>query len=132
MPKSTDQDQANKRKELLHQIDGIIKKYDIQMIITEGVYFNSNADTHRKLAQCQGSVQDFCCRNNLVCFSWKCAGEWRKWIGITAKKREDYKVETKKYVIGKYGLLDNLEEDIYDAIGMGHAYFVMLEQKGLK
>jgi len=127
LPKSTQQDQANKRNVLINNIHDLVQKYDIQQIITEGIYYHSNQSTYEKLAKVQGCVQDYAVRKNLVCFSWANAGEWRKWISITGKKREDYKAATKRYVIENFDVPDDLVEDIYDAIGICSAYFVMLK-----
>jgi len=131
MPKATEQDQADKRYELIQQLNNLIFSQKINMVITEGIFFNSNASTHEKLSKFQGCIQDFCRAKNIVCFSFNNAGEWRKWISIKARDRKTYKTETKRYVIEKYGLSDDLAEDIYDAVGIGTAYYVMLENKGL-
>jgi Holliday junction resolvasome RuvABC endonuclease subunit len=159
MPKLSDEDQANKRYELLKQLNEIILKYKIKLLTTEGVYFHSDPETHKKLAQMQGCIQDFCRNNNnnIVCFSWKCAGEWRKWLGIKSKKREEYKEETKKYVLEYYDVREDIESkifdkyhnpekhksfddlskeikniqfDFYDSIAQGDAYFRMIENLG--
>jgi Holliday junction resolvasome RuvABC endonuclease subunit len=128
LPKQTDQEQAIKRSILLQRIDEIIDKYAVYQIITEGVYFHNNADTHRKLSQIQGCIQDYSIRKGLVCFSFKCAGEWRKWLQIKSKTRADYKAETKKYVLANFDVPDNLSEDIYDAISINAAYFKMVKK----
>lgn len=124
LPKETQLDQANKRNYLIKQIDKLIKKYRITLVITEGVYFHKNPDTLEKLAKMQGCIQDFCLANNITCFSFKNAGEWRKCLGITAKKREEYKKETKAYVLDRlHNLEDSYCDDIYDAVAIGLAYF---------
>ena len=124
LPKSTQQDQTNKRDVLIKQIDEMVKKYKIKQIVTEGVYFHKNPDTLEKLAKVQGCIQDYCFRKNIVCFSFANAGEWRKRLGITAKKRDEYKKETKAYVLDKLlNLSDSYKDDIYDAVAIGLAYF---------
>lgn len=127
LSKISKEDQTKKRFELIKQIKELVLKFEINLITTEGVYFHSNASTHEKLSKVQGSIQDFSYSNNIICFSWSNAGEWRSKIGIKAKKREDYKRETKEYVLAHYDVPDNLSEDECDAIAMGDAYFVMIE-----
>lgn len=123
LPKSTDQAQAEKRYQFLLQIKEIVYRYKIKQITTEGVYFHKNPDTHRKLAQTQGCLQDFCRNNEITCFSWNNAGEWRKLLSIKGNKRDEYKEQTKLLMMEMYKLSDNLAEDVYDAAGIGTAYF---------
>jgi Holliday junction resolvasome RuvABC endonuclease subunit len=124
-------DQVNKRYKLIHLVNNLVEKYNIKQIALEGIYKN-NVQVFKILAKVQGSLEDYCCTKNIVCFSFDNSGEWRKYIGIKAKDRKTYKAETKKYIIEKYGLPDNLSEDEYDAVAQGDAYFVMLELKGIE
>lgn len=158
MPKYTDEEQTEKRHELIKQISFLVSKYQIKMITTEGVYYHGNPDTHKKLSQVQGAIQDWCRNISLPCFSWKNAGEWRKYLGIGLRDRNDKKELTKQYVVDHYDVKNQVEDlifnkyrnskkhvcfndlnkeikgmqfDIYDSIGMLTAYFLMLEEKGL-
>ena len=128
MPKHNDFDQTKKRNILISQINKLVNEYKIYQIITEGVYMHKNVDTHKKLSKMQGSLEDYCLQNDIVCFSFANAGEWRKAIGVKAQKRDEYKLETKKYVLSNYTIENNLEDDIYDAIGMASAYFIMVKE----
>jgi Holliday junction resolvasome RuvABC endonuclease subunit len=132
LPKSTDQDQAEKRYQFISQMRELVYKYDITIIVTEGVYFHKNPDTLRKLACMQGTIQDWCRNNSVLCFSFANAGEWRKLLSIKSQNRDEYKEATKQYVISMYGLPDNLAEDVYDAVGIGTAYFRLLELKKIE
>jgi hypothetical protein len=148
--------QVEKRYEFLKQLKDIVLKNNVQIISTEGVYFNNNASSFMKLAKMQGCIEDWARANNIVCYSWKCAGEWRKWISVKSKKREDYKRETREYILAHYDIKDKVEKiifdkyhtekhlcfddlskeikdiqfDITDAIAMGDAYFKMIENLG--
>jgi Holliday junction resolvasome RuvABC endonuclease subunit len=130
MPKQTDQHQAEKRHQFILQMRELVFKYKVKQVTTEGVYLHNNANTHRKLAQMQGCIQDWCINNEITCFSWENAGAWRHVLGIKGKKREELKEATKQYVIDMYGLPDNLGDDIYDAVGLGTAFFKLIENKG--
>ncbi len=132
MPKNTDQDQTEKRYQLLQQLKPIIWKYEAKQVITEGIYSNRNMSTFRKLAQMQGAVQDWCRNNEILCFSWANAGQWRAILGLNGKNRDEDKILVKKFVIEMYGLPDDTSDDVCDAIGSCLAYFQMLEQKGIK
>jgi Holliday junction resolvasome RuvABC endonuclease subunit len=153
MPKQTAQDQTEKRFELVKQIKELVFKYEIKLVTTEGVYFHSNPETHKKLAQTQSSLQDFCRSFQITCFSFENAGEWRSALGVKSKSREDYKNEVKKYVLAHYDIESDVEKmifdkyhnpekhkcfadlskairdiqfDIYDSVGMSCAYFVKI------
>lgn len=153
MPKFTAQEQTEKRFELTKQLKALIFLYKTQLVTTEGVYFHSNPETHKKLAQTQSSIQDMCRSFMITCFSWENAGEWRSVLGIKSKARESYKIETKEYVLAHYNIKDKVEKmifdkyhnpekhkcfddlsksikdiqfDIYDSVAMGDAYFVKI------
>jgi formyltetrahydrofolate synthetase len=156
MPKQTAQDQTEKRFELVRQIKELVFKYQIELVTTEGVYFHSNPETHKKLAQTQASLQDFCRSFMITCFSWENAGEWRSVLSIKSKAREDYKNEVKKYVLVYYDIESDVEKmifdkyhtekhkcfadlskavrdiqfDIYDSVGMCLAYHKKIENLG--
>ena len=129
MRKETQEDQTNKRNELLNQIEELVQKYNVDLVVTEGVYFHRNPDVLEKLAKVQGCIQDYCYRKNIVCFSFHNAGEWRKRLGITAAKSKEYKEETKAYVLDRLpSLSDTYDFDIYDAIAIGFAYFTYFKE----
>jgi hypothetical protein len=139
MSKGTDQLQAEKRYEFIKQMREIVYKNHVNFISTEGVYGGKqNLKTYKLLAQLQATIQDWALRNEICCFSWANAGEWRSYINIPTYKNgkqlksEALKELTKQYVLAHYDIPDNLEFDIYDSIGMSDAYFRMLEQKGIK
>jgi Holliday junction resolvasome RuvABC endonuclease subunit len=154
LPKQTDQDQTEKRFQFLQQLKLIIWKYKIKQIITEGIYFHSNQDTYCKLSKMQGCIQDYSRSFDILCFSFSNAGEWRKILSIKAKAREEYKQETKNYVLLHHNIKDDVEKmifdkyhtskhhcfddlskdtkniqfDVYDAIAQCEAYFLKIEQ----
>ena len=86
-PKKTNIEQTKKRSVLVNQIKELVNEHNILQTITEGIYMHKNIDTYRKLAQCQSSIQDYCLRENIVCFSFANAGEWRKFIGVETHKK---------------------------------------------
>jgi Holliday junction resolvasome RuvABC endonuclease subunit len=132
LPKSTDQDQAEKRYQFLQQIEPLIEKYDIRQVITEGIFIK-NKKHYKKLAMMQGCIQDYCRRkSNICCFSWENASEWRKILKLNGAERKDDKELAKQYIIDLYGLPDNLSDDIYDAASSGTAYYKMLELNGIE
>jgi Holliday junction resolvasome RuvABC endonuclease subunit len=128
LPKSTQQDQTIKRRILIDQIDEIVQKYDVKQIITEGIYYHQDPKTYAKLAMVLGSIHDYCETSGIISFTWENAGEWRSKLGIKGTKREIYKEATKQYVLNILPHLpNNLENDIYDAVGIALGYFVMFE-----
>lgn len=157
LPKYTDEDQTEKRYQLVNQVRELIYHHKINMISTEGVYGGrQNLDTFKKLAQTQSSLQDWSRRNGTVCYSWKNAGEWRAILGIKSKNRAEYKPQTKEYVLSKYDIENDVEKiifdkyhnpekhskfsdlskenketqfDIYDSIAMSDAYFIKIGEK---
>jgi Holliday junction resolvasome RuvABC endonuclease subunit len=157
LPKQTDQDQADKRHELIQQVSCLVFKYKIKLVITEGIYGGKlNLDNFKKLAQCQGCLQDWCRNNERVCFSFANAGEWRAIIGTNGKNRDEDKELTKRYVLEHYDIQYDVEKiifdkyhtekhkcfndlskevqkiqfDFYDAIAMSDAYFKMIDSLG--
>jgi Holliday junction resolvasome RuvABC endonuclease subunit len=139
------QDQTKKRQALIQNVNELVEKYNIKQIILEGIYKRS-VKVYKILAKVQGSLEDFCNAENIICFSWENAGEWRKWIGISnykkndkgkmiQKKSEELKEETRKFVIDTYGLTEEVlinkgidkkyHNDVWDAIGSCDAYFKM-------
>lgn len=158
LPKDGDVDQTEKRYQLLQEVKFLIYKHKISLVITEGVYFHRNPDTHKKLAQTQSTLQDFCRANGIICFSWSNAGEWRKIISVNTKSRETDKESTKQFVLEHYNIKDQVENyifekyhnekqkcfddlnktiketqfDIYDAIASCESYFRLLELNGIE
>ena len=125
MPKSGDENQTEKRFAFKDKIAILISQYGVKLVITEGVYYHRNPESYKNLSKFQGRVQDFCKDNDITCFSWANAGQWRKVLEIKGIKKSDYKQATKDYVTSKFGLSDDLKEDEYDAIAIGDAYVVM-------
>jgi Holliday junction resolvasome RuvABC endonuclease subunit len=130
LPKSGDENQTNKRSVFKDKLASLIDKNNVKMVITEGVYYQKNPESYKNLSKFQGRVQDFCKDNDLTCFSWANAGQWRKVIGVKGRKKVEYKQATKDYVIEKFDLSEDLTEDECDAIAIGSAYIVMTEEMG--
>jgi Holliday junction resolvasome RuvABC endonuclease subunit len=127
MPKISQQDQANKRRVLIEKVDEIVKKYDVQQIVLTGIYQKSPT-VFSLLAKVQGVLEHYCCINNLFFFSFYSDTEWLSKLGIVKKNRDANKLATKNYVLKAFPYLsDDLGDDIYDAIGVGCAYFSMFE-----
>jgi Holliday junction resolvasome RuvABC endonuclease subunit len=115
---------TEKRVSLKKDLQKILNDYpDIIQVVCEGTYKN-NTQTYKKLCKIEGTIQDFCYEIKMPCFSFENAGEWRKLLPtkITGK-REEVKEKTKIYILSQYPELpDDLEQDIYDAIGIGLGY----------
>ena len=128
MPKGGEEEYTNKRIVLKNRLSEIITDNLVKLTLTEGVY-GQNIKTCKILSKVQGSVQDLCKELDIDCFSFANAGEWRKLIGVKGKKREEYKENTKQYVLTKYDIPDNLSDDEYDAIAIYDAYCVLAERE---
>jgi hypothetical protein len=109
----------------------IFNKYKIEKIILEEVrpeMGTQNIKTHRALMWLQGAIatvlHDDCGfkLNNIV---YLYPSEWRKTCGIktgTGVRRESLKPQDIAFVKRTYGL--DVNDDIADAIGIGHAYAI--------
>lgn len=121
---TTDLGHTMRRNSLREDLRKIIDKYpEIIQVVCEGTYKN-NVEVYKKLCKVQGSIEDLCYDLNISCYSFKNAGEWRKFLPVKITgKRDVCKRLTKEYVLSQYPeLSDNLPQDIYDAIGIGIAY----------
>lgn len=120
----SDLDKIKRRKYLRENIEEILdQNQDIIQVVCEGI-FKNNTKVFKMLSKIQGSIEDLCIDKNISCFSFDNAGEWRKELGISSReKREIQKQATKEFICNKYPEIPkDLEEDIYDAIGIGVAY----------
>ena len=125
MPKPGDENQTEKRFSFINKISILIAENDVKLVITEGVYYQRNPESYKNLSKFQGRVQDYCRDNNITCFSWANAGQWRKVLGIKGTKKTEYKQATKDLMIEVFGISEELKEDEYDAIAIGWAYVEM-------
>lgn len=120
----TDLDKTMRRKFLRQNIEEVLdQNEEVIQVVCEGI-FKNNAKVFKMLSKIQGTIEDLCLDRNINCFCFDNAGEWRKELGISSReKREVQKEATKNFVCNKYPELPtDLEEDIYDAIGIGFAY----------
>ena len=108
-------------------IDEVLNKYEINKIILEEVRPEmglQNIQTHRALMWLQGQiavmVHD---KHPGITIEYVYPNEWRAKCGIktgAGVKRQSLKPADIKFVKDTYGL--DVNDDIADAIGIGHAY----------
>lgn len=108
-------------------IEEVLKKFEIKKIILEEVRPENglqNIKTHRALMWLQASI-NFMIHDNFpkVEIEYVYPSEWRKQCGIKqgrGVRRDSQKILDIQFVKENYGI--DVNDDIADAIGIGHAY----------
>jgi len=126
-----------KRQELKKNIKMLLEKYPkIIQVICEGVHLNTfkgiaqknGVEIFKKLSKTQGTIEDICLELEISCFTFN-VNSWRSYIDYKfGRSREEIKDNTKAYIIGRYNLPDNLEQDIYDATAICEGYLNMINK----
>lgn len=108
-------------------LDEILQKYEIDKIILEEVRPENglqNIQTHRALMWLQGQIAVMIHDNHAaVTIEYVYPNEWRAKCGIktgAGVKRQSLKPADIKFVKDNYNL--DVNDDIADSIGIGHAY----------
>lgn len=112
-------------------IDEVLNKHEINKIILEEVRPEmglQNIQTHRALMWLQGQIAVMVHDKHLgIVIEYVYPNEWRAKCGIktgAGVKRQSLKPADIKFVKDTYGL--DVNDDIADAIGIGHAYINQL------
>lgn len=120
-------DLATRIKKMVNALYDILEKYDIDIIVLEEVRPEQglqNIKTHKALMYLQGAfyllIQE---QFKQIKIEYLYPNEWRSKCGIktgAGVRRQSLKPADIKFVKDTYGL--DVNDDIADAIGIGHAY----------
>lgn len=127
-------DLINRIKFQTKEIKNLLYKYNFQTIILEEVrpdiQGHKNRNTWKALMWLQASINFMIYNNNInVKLEYTYPSEWRSKCGIPngkGVKREAAKQLDIKFVKNYYNIMVN--DDIADAIGIGHAYIHDMEE----
>lgn len=109
-------------------LDEIFKKYKIEKVVLEEVRPEmglQNIQTHRALMWLQGAIATMVHDNygTKITFEYVYPSSWRAALGIKTGagiRRQSLKSQDIKFVKDTYDI--DVNDDIADAIGIGHAY----------
>lgn len=110
----------NKIVNICDYVEKLIDDFEISLLIIEDVQLQSNVMTFGKLSRLIGGLIELSNKKNIEILIIK-PSEWRKGLGIKGKKREELKLNSRKYVLNKYGI--DVTDDISDSILIGTYYF---------
>ena len=134
---ATSTDVINRIKKMTVEIKQLIQEHQPKKIIIEEVrpdddrYGTGNLHTHKVLMWLQASIE-FMVHDDFsgITIEYIYPSEWRTLCGIRngrGIKRESLKEEDINFVKQNYGITVN--DDVADAIGIGHAYVNKLDNK---
>lgn len=118
---------TDRREYLIQKVTEIVGKYNIGMIVYEGVFYDNNADTHKKLSKVQGTLEDLSLQLNIPYEEFPVT-EWRSYIQLNSKsnRRGDVKKAAHLYIEKLYPKTSELprdvQEDVRESICMGLAW----------
>lgn len=126
---ATSSDLIARITKITNELKDVFNKYPISKVILEEVrpeMGTQNIKTHRALMWLQGSIavmlhNDYNFKTDNIIYLYP--SEWRKACGIKTGqgvRRESLKPKDIEFVKNYYGITVN--DDIADAIGIGHAY----------
>ena len=113
-------------EQMISEIYRLIDCYSPTIVVTEMTVVVRNPAVQRMLTMILGAVYGNCVVNNIDYYSLR-PTEWRKLIdpGKKPKKRDELKEWSKQKVFELYGI-DNVTDDVSDAILIGQAYVNMI------
>lgn len=122
-------DQKNtdlRMEQMISEIYRLIDCYSPTIVVTEMTVVVRNPAVQRMLTMILGAVYGNCVVNDIDYYSLR-PTEWRKLIdpGKKPKKRDELKEWSKQKVFKLYGI-DNVTDDVSDAILIGQAYVNMI------
>lgn len=127
-------DLINRIKKIILQLDKFLSENKVDKIILEEVRpedKKQNLKTHRALMWLQAAINFLLHENyQTIEVEYVYPNEWRKACGIKTGPgimRDSLKTADIKFVKENYNITVN--DDIADAIGIGHAYVYQLEDK---
>lgn len=127
-------DMIKRIQKMINKIDELMKIHPVDKVVLEEVRPEmgmQNLKTHRALMWLQAAINFYFHENYpKVEIDYIYPSSWRKLCGIktgTGIRRESLKPADIKFVKETYGL--EVNDDIADAIGIGHAYVNQLESE---
>lgn len=113
-------------EQMISEIYRLIECYSPTVVVTEMTVVVRNPAVQRMLTMILGAVYGNCVVNDIDYYSLR-PTEWRKLIdsGKKPKKRDELKEWSKQKVFELYGI-DNVTDDVSDAILIGQAYVNMI------
>ena len=113
-------------EQMISEIYRLIQCYSPTVVVTEMTVVVRNPAVQRMLTMILGAVYGNCVVNDIDYYSLR-PTEWRKLIdpGKKPKKRDELKEWSKQKVFELYGI-DNVTDDVSDAILIGQAYVNMI------
>lgn len=99
------------------ELTHLISEKNPDVVVMEQTQYQQNAVGFRVLCQMQGYMMSELDRMKLE-FCFVEPASWRKWCGVTGRKREEQKQSAMRIAKEKYGI-ENVTEDEADAIGIG-------------
>lgn len=102
-------------KNMFFKIYDLIKETNPSFVVFEGTQYQNNAGTFSVLSKLQGLIMAILFLKNIGFFIVEPTC-WKAFCKITGRRREEQKLNTKKFVADKYGLI--LSEDEADAVGI--------------
>lgn len=103
-------------------------RYDFDKLYFEGIQYQNNAETHKKLAYVQATILLWCHENN-VSYEILAPSEWRHILGGNfGKTRKEQKAYAIDYVKSSFNY--EVSSDEADAICIGCAAVNLLEKEG--
>lgn len=113
-------------EQMISEIYRLIECYSPTVVVTEMTVVVRNPAVQRMLTMILGAVYGNCVVNDIDYYSLR-PTEWRKLIdpGKKPKKRDELKEWSKQKVYELYGI-DNVTDDVSDAILIGQAYVNMI------
>lgn len=109
-------------------IDGLIQKYNPDLVLFEDVQFQKNYRSFQLLSQLQGAIIYLLCVKNIA-FQIISVNTWRKRLGFTARKRVEQKQEAINYIMDNFGIKCDDDEAEAICIGIGGGYLNERQEK---
>ena len=110
-----DLDSISRLRVVKENINQLIEKYKPSFVVFEDTQYQSNANGFKILAMVQGVIMDILFSHNID-FYIVAPVTWKSFCGITGRKREEQKANTKAFVAKRYNIIAT--EDEADAIGI--------------
>jgi crossover junction endodeoxyribonuclease RuvC len=104
-------------KQMNDKIIALINNVNPNYIVFENVQFQNNYGTFQQLSQLQGVIMSYLFTSDIG-FTIIEPTAWKSFCGIKGRKREEQKLNTKKFVKEKYNV--DVSEDEADSIGIGY------------
>lgn len=121
------EDTDERIKEMILKIYTMIKEIRPMIVVTEMTVVNRNAQAQRNLTLILGAIQGKCLEKNIAYYSFR-PTEWRKKISEEKKPRKRAELkEWSKNKVSELFDIEDINDDISDAILLGQAYINLFE-----